>query len=86
MSDTYSFEMTCVDADPDDLEAMWPAAVEIDYPAFARGIGPETSEELEQTTPPLSREPYVSFHRTRFRGKRALVLTHSAINHIFTDH
>ena len=80
----WTFAGTCVSAESADLDGMWETATELSYKEFATAMGAEAMADLNQHFHiPLNREPYVSFHRAIHRGDPALVMTMSAVSHIW---
>ncbi len=88
----YQFETTCIDSKAQWIWDMVDDAVDITYETmrkrvvgldeWAKYMGYELHASRGLT---LKDDAYVTYHRSRYRGKRCYYLIHSAIEYIWTE-
>lgn len=93
MGMTYEYLTSCVDSTADAINAMVVRAIDVTYRTmllrcpglldWAESVGYERDGRSGGLT--LERDWAVSFHRSKYRGKRCYYVRWSAIEHIFVE-
>jgi hypothetical protein len=87
----YTYEISCVQADPDDIDEMVDGAKPVSYKEFvancaeieemATGLGYEAHGSRKGLT--LNRDAAVSFFKSTYQGKPCYFMVHSQIDYIW---
>lgn len=84
----FSYRTNCTLAKEKELSLMIENSSEISYEKFLKLVDEESFNELAKSLGydkdfPIQKEPYISYHKSTFRGKDCVYLVQSAIEHIF---
>jgi hypothetical protein len=85
----FEYETCCVNADGDDITEMCDQSISITYRTFISKLSPAARKEIkgmlgyERQGLTLKGDWHVSYHRSKYQGKRCYYLVHSAIEYVF---
>ena len=83
----FTYETCCVESDADSIIDMMDRAREVSFETVARHVG---RDEIARVFPSyrdafrIQDDYHVRYYSSRFQGRRAYVIVHSAIEYIFT--